>query len=377
MRVAHISPSFHPALVYGGPTRTLFGLARATAAEGAEVRVLTTNANGPSAVLDVDTSREHLIEPRLTVRYASRAMPDSISPQLLASLDAWISWADVVHLTAVYSFPTIPTLAVCRARSKPLVWSPRGSLQRWEHTSNRVLKTGWERICRALLPSRTLLHATSTAEAEQARLRIPGLDAVIVPNGVDVPECPRHIAGTGALRLLSLGRLDPIKGLENLIDAFVAASASEPGMQLTIAGSGAPQYEAQLRERSRASGLAPRIRFAGSVNEATKAALLSETDVLVLASHSENFGLVAAEALAHGVPVIASRGTPWEALELRGCGLWVPNDVRSLADAILRARQLPLLEMGGRGRAYVREELGWRPIARRMLAAYAELRARR
>jgi glycosyltransferase involved in cell wall biosynthesis len=131
MKIAHVTPSYWPAFVYGGPPESAHQLSKHLARAGAEVRVLTTNANGPKLVVDVDTRREIAIEPRLTVRYCPRRLPESVAPELLARLPAYVAWCDVVHLNAVYNFTTIPTLLAARAASKPVVWSARGALSRW------------------------------------------------------------------------------------------------------------------------------------------------------------------------------------------------------------------------------------------------------
>jgi glycosyltransferase involved in cell wall biosynthesis len=86
----------------------------------------------------------------------------------------------------------------------------------------------------------------------------------------------------------------------------------------------------------------------------------------------ENFGMVIAEALAHEVPVIAGRGTPWEGLHANQCGLWVENDAASLATAIRQIRALPLREMGTRGRCWMQREFSWEAVSRQMLAVFRD-----
>src|SRR5438132_6427361 len=171
LKILHVTPSFYPAIVSGGPTYSVYALCRSLAKCGQEVRVLTTNANGPDSVLDVNTSGDVRIASELRVRYCHRVADVSVSPTLLRLLGPYISWADVVHLMAVYSFPTIPTLAACRMLGRPLVWSPRGMLQRWEGMKRPYLKTLWESVCRITAPKRIMLHATSEEEAKESAKR--------------------------------------------------------------------------------------------------------------------------------------------------------------------------------------------------------------
>jgi glycosyltransferase involved in cell wall biosynthesis len=370
MNVAFVTPSYFPAVDYGGPTRSTHGLTRALAATGVQVRVLTTNAHGVHRTLDVATDRELTLEPNLRVRYAPRIAMDTISPALLVRLVELVRWADVLHLVYVYSFPTLPTLAAARAAGKPLVWTPRGALQRWAKTRRVRLKAVWNQSCKLLLPRAVALHVTSASEADAVRRVIPGAICEVIPNGVDVPsELPPRVESE-VFRILFLGRLDAIKGIENLLAACALLKGTRTDFAVTIAGSGKPEYEAELRAHVARMGISDRVDLCGTVSDQEKPRLFSRHDVLVLPSFTENFGLVAAEALAHGVPVIASRGTPWAKLEEVGCGLWVDNTPEALKAALLEIWDAPLIDMGSRGRDWVALEYDWQVIAPRMLSLY-------
>jgi glycosyltransferase involved in cell wall biosynthesis len=372
MNVLHVVPSFYPASVYGGPVQAVHALTRTLARAGCGVRVLTTNANG-RATLDVDTRRETLLEESVAVRYCARQLRSSASLPLLRWLASYVHWADVVHLTATYSFPTIPTLLACRLLGRPLVWSPRGGFLRWQGSRRERAKRAWEGVCRLVAPARLVLHATSPAEADACGRSLPAASCVVIPNGVDVPGEVRHAEPNGVLRLLYLGRLDPIKGLENLLSACRLLDES-PAMPwtLTVAGGGEQAYVERLARLGDDLGRS-RVSFVGEVDAAGKLRAFEAADVLLLPSYSESFGIVAAEALAHGVPVIASHGTPWRQLDAVGCGLWVANSPGALAEAIRRARTLPLRDMGQRGRGWMQERFSWELIAREMLDLYGAL----
>jgi glycosyltransferase involved in cell wall biosynthesis len=211
--------------------------------------------------------------------------------------------------------------------------------------------------------------------------RFPRAEAVVIPNGVVVPAAlpARATGGDGALRLLSLGRLDPIKGIENLLHACATLKKAGPlglgrPFSLTIAGAGDAAYTRALTDLVAALSLGDQVKLVGPVHgDEDKALLFAGADLFVAPSHRENFGIAIAEALAHGLPVIASRGTPWRGLEERGAGLWVQNDPESLASAIVRASALPLAEMGLRGRAWVQEAFSWDRAAADMIAVYLRL----
>lgn len=372
MKVLHVSPSFYPSRAYGGTIRSGYGLCRGLAQLGCDVRVVSTDTDGLGRVLDVVDDREVQVD-RLCVRYCHKRLRHSVSPALLGVLPSYIRWANVVHLTAVYSFPTFPTLFICRLLNKPVVWSPRGSLQRWEGSSRVVLKGVWETMCQKLAPRNNLvLHATSQAEAKQSRKRFPTLRAVVIPNGVEVPQNLRRSASNGRLRLLYLGRLHPIKGIESLLDACAIVRRLSLDWHLYIAGTGSSAYVDLLKSKVRELGLSENVEFVGQVFDEEKDALFAQSDVALVPSHVENFAIVVAESLAHAVPVIAGKGTPWEALETNRCGLWVDNDPDSLATAIRRVRTLPLQEMGQRGRKWMEKDFSWESVSAEMIALYRE-----
>ena len=391
MRVCHIAPSFYPAHVYGGPIQTLYHLCLHVARKGCEVRVLTTDANGREAVLNVEKEAEIELADRLHVRYCERVISHSVSPELISELLRYIRWADVVHVTGVYSFPTIPALFACRLLDKPVVWSPHGALQRWRGTTRLHLKALWESICCFVKPSKLVLYVSSEEEARESSNRFPRVRTAIIPNGIEVPERLSHVTAKGTLRLLYLGRLDPIKGIELLLEACSILSSilngriadlrgnDDPSVEsagswsLTLAGGGDPAYARNLRAMIERWGLSENVKMVGEVHGEFKERIFENADVVVVPSHRENFGMVVAEALAHSLPVIASTGTPWKRLQEIGCGLWVDNDSRSLAAAIQQIWQMPRNEMGSRGQMWMRNEFSWQSRAEDTIELYRTL----
>lgn len=384
MRVLHVTPSFFPAHIYGGSIESTYQLCLHLARHGCKVSVLTTDANGLGNVLDVPTDLEVELAEGLHVRYCHRVTRHSVSPSFLRVLPFYIRNADVVHLTAAYSFPTIPALALCRLYGKPVVWSTRGALQRWEGSTRRGPKAIWEWMCEHVAPAALVLHTTSKEDAEAAKERFPRRESVILPNGVDIPDQVRHVNGSGVLRLLYLGRLHQKKGIENLLQACKwIQTRTGLSWSLAIAGTGDPLYvdslqakidELGLRGPANEQGLMPgQVKMVGEVIGQGKERLFGNADLLVVPSYVENFGNVVAEALARAVPVIASRGTPWSKVEEIGCGLWAANDPASLATAIQQMSRLPLREMGSKGRAWMQNEFSWHRHAQEMLACYERL----
>jgi len=160
MKILHIAPFFHPAYRFGGPIQVLYDLCRESVAHGCDVKVLTTDTNGPGASIDVASDVEVECPAGFSVRYCHRVTGDCVAPTLISALPQYLAWADVVHLSCVYSFPTIPALVASALYRKPLVWSPMGGLQRWSGSRRLGLKKQWERICRLVSPHDLMIHVT-------------------------------------------------------------------------------------------------------------------------------------------------------------------------------------------------------------------------
>jgi glycosyltransferase involved in cell wall biosynthesis len=236
-----------------------------------------------------------------------------------------------------------------------------------------VLKWIWESICGKLAgKNKLVLHATSQGEAEESLKRFPGMRAVVIPNGVEIPGNVRRTDSNGKLRLLYLGRLHPIKGIDVLLEACGIVEKQSPDWHLRIAGAGSPSYVGFLKSKAQQLRLSQRVEFLGEVFDEEKETLFAECDVALVPSHVENFAMVVAESLAHAVPVIASKGTPWKGLETNRCGLWVDNDPESLAAAICAIRTMPLREMGQRGRKWMERDFSWESSSVEMLRLYRE-----
>jgi glycosyltransferase involved in cell wall biosynthesis len=376
MKILHITPTYYPATYWGGPIFSVYAMNNALAyLPDVSLTVLTTDSAGPQ--LEDRLNKADLSGLYLTqdINMTRRILGASISIELLQKLPKLVRQADIVHLTATYSFPTIPTLILCRIFNKPLVWSPRGAIldaYEWEDSRRRRLKRWWERICNILIrPGRVIVHTTAERERIVTQQRLPRAKAMIVPNGVDMPNrlSTRPWRPEGRLRLMYLGRLSPKKGIENLLKAL--SLLKDPSISLNIYGTGDADYTVRLKSLARQLGLLDEaVSFIGHVDGEAKNAAFTSADVCVVPSYVENFCMVVAEALANGVPVIASYGTPWSRVEEKHCGLWVDNSPDSLAQAITRIRVMALPEMGNRGINWMKQEFSWNCVASKMLALY-------
>jgi glycosyltransferase involved in cell wall biosynthesis len=188
-------------------------------------------------------------------------------------------------------------------------------------------KLAWYLYQRRILQNVDMIHVTS--EKELVSLRHLGIKtpAALLPNFTNVPTklCKKE-RKSNVKKVRFLGRLDPIKGLEDFI---IAWSIARPfNWQFIISGPDFSGYRKHLENLVHTMNCADSIFFEGPVSKNEKISYFKDTDFLVLPSKSENFGMVVAEALANGVPALVSTGAPWQILDEEKCGFWVENNVQ-------------------------------------------------
>ncbi len=221
------------------------------------------------------------------------------------------------------------------------------------------------------MESAAVLHATADEEADN--LRTLGLmnPIAVIPNGVDLPELHRMDGRDGIRTALFLSRIHPVKGLLNLVRAWAVLKPS--GWRVVVAGPDQGGHETKVKAAVREAHLEDQFEFLGPLYEEAKWHLYREADLFVLPTFSENFGIVIAEALAAGLPVITTRGAPWRELETCRCGWWINTGVEPLAVALKHAMKLSdreRAEMGLRGRRLMEEKYSWPRIAGEMIDVY-------
>jgi D-inositol-3-phosphate glycosyltransferase len=235
---------------------------------------------------------------------------------------------------------------------------------------------------RELVRDAALVIATCSDEViELAGLDVPAQQVAVVPCGVDldrfIPHGPRA-SRDGRYRILSLGRLVPRKGVETTIRALPGV----PGAELVIAGGGDATTEA---ERSRLAviaqdcGVGERVRLVGQIPRGDVPALLRSADVVVSVPWYEPFGMVPLEAMACGVPVVASAvgGHLDTVVDGRTGALVSPRDVGALAQRLreLLADPARLAAIGSAAAARARACYGWDHIAGETERLYRRLLA--
>lgn len=236
----------------------------------------------------------------------------------------------------------------------PRITSTHGMLSPWALKHKRLKKIlAWKLFGQRILENSAVVHATS--ELEYSELRALGVrrPIAIVQNGVPLPSENEVCFQTRKKQLLFLSRIHRKKGVRELLDAWKRCSATD--WELIFAG---PDEEGILK----GSALPDNVRYLGPVFGADKYKLMKQASLFILPTHSENFGLVIAEAMSVGLPVITTRNAPWEVLNSINAGWSIDLSVENLKNTIQEAISTntdDLFEMGRVGRNFILENYSW------------------
>lgn len=303
-------------------------------------------------------------------------LPRQLAPSraMARAVDAAADAGAILHAHGLWRMPNVyPGRAALRT-SAPLVVSPRGMLGAAALTfSRRQKQMFWQAFQRRALRSVTCFHATAPSEVED--IRAFGLTApvAVIPNGIDVPNTASTVLRPNEPRqVLHLGRIHPKKGIDRLLRAWALLADATNGWELRIVGPSEGGHAEALQALALGLGLA-NVRFEGPIHGDAKAAAYAGAELFVLPTLHENFGMVVAEALAQGTPVISTIGAPWEGLAIERCGWWVEHGPDPLAAALRESMALSdeaRAQMGARGRAWMQRDFTWEAIAEKMERLY-------
>ena len=299
--------------------------------------------------------------PRVQIHYADPQASQRLVHERLKTMHRE-NRIDVIHTNGIWSPFIHYAVTFAKKNGIKLVVTPHGMLEPWSLSQKKWKK----KIAWLLYQKSDLKHADAiqvTAESEATSVRNLGLDkCIIVPNGVDVR--PLSDQNERKLTALFLSRVHPKKGIPILLNAW--QKIGNKNWELLIVGPGDPEYLQQIQLQIDDISSEVTARLLPSVGGAEKDELYNSASFFVLPTHSENFGIVVAEALERELPVITTTGTPWTELDDAGCGWCIELNEENLINALRSAMETPaeeLRKMGRTGREYVQKNFGWPKIA--------------
>ena len=348
----------------GGPSSCTYNLLKGLQSTGIGVDILTINIK-QDQIIGLDSFVKAVEDDSKTFFMYSRNFKKSLSLS---------EKYDLYHANGLWTYPTHATAHHALRHKKPYVIAPHGMLY-----SNALQISGWKKkIALTLFQQKDLeraicLQATSHAEVEHIRNFGLTNPIALIPNCLKMDdEIIVRERENKLKRFGFVGRLNRIKKIDVLLQAWLKLGKLTSQSELMIVGSDDFNYERELQQYVIDNKM-NNVFFQGFLNgEILKKAILS-LDYLVLPSQSENFGMVVLEALTYSVPVIASKGTPWEELDTHNCGWWVDNDIDTIAETIRKAIETPertRLEMGKRGQKLVKNNYSVEIVTKKMTRLY-------
>lgn len=338
----------------GGGRSGILGICNGLAQHGNTVTLLVTtlwelNSREPDYLTLNDNSSIKIIycKPNIVI------MGTTFSFEYVSLLKKFIKESDIVLIHSIYKFHSTIASFICLYYNTPYIIRPHGSFDSF--LVNRRLKffknlyiTIFERFS---FKHSSAIQFSSEIDESLTKKYIKNIPrTLLIPEGIDtnftlsLPDKSIFFEKYPELRkkfiLLFLGRLHQKKGLDLLIHAF--AILNSESFHLVLAGDGDSQYLADIKKLIIDLGLDGRVLITGYLNDSDKLSALSSSDLFILPSYGENFGLAVVEAMACGLPVVISDQVGiFRDVQTASAGLVTPCDSNKIATAILKIISLP------------------------------------
>jgi glycosyltransferase involved in cell wall biosynthesis len=386
MKVLHVIPSISPDL--GGPSQVALNLVKALGDLGVDSEIVTTNFGVDVPLYQrvdyVFDTAQNLTAPVWFMPYDPPHLKEFIFSK---AATAWL-WKNISNYDVIdihYLFSYLPTCAATIARLKRVPYTIRtmGQLTDWALAQSRIKKKVYSFVIEHQnLRQAAAIHCTAAEEIKDVRNF--GVDTLTVtaPLGVNSPlpiadakdQLRQHYGlAPHTSVVLFLSRLHYKKRPELVIESLQQLKHQGLEVYAILAGSGEAAYLAQLQQLAETLDVADRVIFPGLVTGPDKELLLQGSDLFVLPSYSENFGIAVAEALISGLPVVITPGIQISAaIQAARAGLVVSGDAQSVTAGIAQILESPDLkaELSQRGREFAKSCYSWPAIAQNLAFVY-------
>lgn len=383
MKILHITPSYIPAYSHGGPVVSVHILNKWLVRLGIDVTVYTTNIDGDKK-LDVSLNKEINIDGVKVFYFPLTFRAWEYSSAMPYALKKNIQNFDLIHITSVFLSASLLGAYYAKKHKKPFIISPRGNFMKQTYGSKSLKKVIYTHfIEKFALKNVSAIHFTSEAEKrDYIETKLPFKKAIVIPNpfeseNLDPTENNLFRNKWGIKEdvevVLFVGRLNWVKGFDTLIPAFADVLKKRPNAMLVIAGPDEAGYIAKIKSQISNLKINKKVIFTGLISGEEKKATLRESDIFVVPSFSESFGMSVVEAMAAGLPVVLTKGVAISGeIQNAGAGIVIEKDIKLLADAVvdLLENKDKAKKMGGRGKEFVYNNFSAEPVARRFIEEY-------
>lgn len=281
---------------------------------------------------------------------------------------------DIYHIHGTWMYHGLAVSRYANKTGKPYIVSPRGMLYPQALAHHALLKKTMMALYQGrVFSGAACIQATCREEMEYYRMLGFKNPVAVLPNPIDISGIiDREIPHKPIFKIGYLGRLHPRKRVERLIYAFSEKKRQLEDCRLVIIGGGDEKYQKFLDDEVKQLGLT-NVEFTGFLTGKEKDDAILNLSLLVVPSDFENFGNIVTEALVRGVPVIASKGMPWQELKAFNCGWWINNDQESINRTLLNAIALSpeeRMQMGINGKRLMRENYSVEVLGEKMKRLY-------
>ncbi len=382
MKVLHSIPSINPS--FGGPVAVMRGLCGGLNKLGVKQAILTSSTGNPTR----DQSNA-LAFPNIEIIWVKPLVRRYYwSPFLNIRIRQKLKEFDICHVHGVFNGISRAVCKTARALDIPYILGPFGTLSPYCLAKSGFIK----KLCLVFGERRNIDYAagmqfSSEGEFHKFKIYFRTSNGFIARNGLDwrefykLPEPGKFRAdfhiGKEELIFLFLGRLQPIKGLEVFIPAFLQWTKSRKiRVRLAIAGPDEAGYQKKLEQLLVAQDAAEVIFFTGALYGQDRIQAMVDSDVVVLPSFHESFGISAAEGMACSKPILISDQVGiWPDVKRFDLGEIASMNVESMIAALDRIlmRKSEWDTIGQRGRVWAEEKCDWNIISETILLEYTQL----
>ena len=285
-----------------------------------------------------------------------------------------IKKAHIVHIHGIWQYE--PNLAIFLAYilGKKIILSPRGMLDTWSLNHKKIKKSiAYFLYQKNLLKLINKFHVTGQYEADHIK-KIGFENYFIVPNGIDIKNHYKREAKSvnKCKRYLFFSRINPKKGLDNLLYAWKDFKSKNNSATLSIYGPDENDYKKFLLKIVKENNIKD-VHFFEPLYGKGKYKIMFEHDFMILPSHTENFGIVVAESMLSGTPSIVSKNTPWGEWLNANLGFIIENDPKSITEALTQTSKISDSDykiMSSKIQKYTIDKFSWFNLSQQILYEY-------
>lgn len=348
----------------GGPTLSTYLTVKGLIQNNFDVDVLTYSIEDVKYLIGIDVNAIFMDKSK----YGNFTYVPTLRKQLKS-----FSKYDLYHIQGVWEYPGLAMAKKAKSDKAPYVLTLRGLLYPQAIGDSLVKRFALKTFARKLLENSSCIQATCNEEMQYYRDLGFTNPVAIIPNPIETDGLiERSIKTPDKLRIGYIGRVHPRKRIERLIYAFDALRNVTQDCELLVIGSDIPEYEDFLKKEVERLKLT-NVRFAGFLKGKEKDDALCSLSYLMVPSDYENFGNIVTEALVRGIPVVASKGMPWQCLEEHHCGWWIDNDQESINRMIAQLVSVPEQErqkMGENGKSLIMKNFSIPALGKKMTDLY-------